>query len=243
MYDDVCRVLLSMWTESFGARLRLAALAVAALVDEAPRTSTAARPDVLATADRLVAEGELALDAPEFQDHPMGVEGRAWHARLRAERLRLGWLLGEQVELADLVDAWRENVALFGELGHVHEEARSRARLALVLRASGDTDAAREEVTRAREVARRLGAKPLLAELDTIGALGGSGSGGSVELTPREREILALVAAGRSNGEVAKQLFISAKTVSVHVSNVMSKLGAASRTEAAALARRAGLID
>ena len=63
------------------------------------------------------------------------------------------------------------------------------------------------------------------------------------KLTPREREILALVAAGRSNGEIGQQLFISAKTVSVHVSNVMAKLGASSRTEAAALARQAGLLE
>ena len=51
------------------------------------------------------------------------------------------------------------------------------------------------------------------------------------------------MAAGRSNGEIGQQLFISGKTVSVHVSNVMAKLGAGSRTEASALARRAGLID
>ena len=61
-------------------------------------------------------------------------------------------------------------------------------------------------------------------------------------LTPREGEILALVAEGRSNGEIGKQLFISTKTVSVHVSNILAKLDAASRTEAAALARRRGLL-
>jgi DNA-binding NarL/FixJ family response regulator len=50
------------------------------------------------------------------------------------------------------------------------------------------------------------------------------------------------VAQGRSNGEIARQLYISAKTVSVHVSNILAKLDAAGRTEAAALARRQGLL-
>jgi DNA-binding NarL/FixJ family response regulator len=51
-----------------------------------------------------------------------------------------------------------------------------------------------------------------------------------------------LVAQGRTNGEIGRQLFISTKTVSVHVSNILGKLGAAGRTEAAAIARRDGLI-
>ena len=55
--------------------------------------------------------------------------------------------------------------------------------------------------------------------------------------------MLALVAEGRSNGEIARTLFISAKTVSVHVSNIMAKLGAGSRTEAVAVARREGLLS
>ena len=61
-------------------------------------------------------------------------------------------------------------------------------------------------------------------------------------MTARETEILALVAEGRSNGEIGKQLFISAKTVSVHVSNILGKLGASGRTEAAAIAHRRGLL-
>jgi DNA-binding NarL/FixJ family response regulator len=62
-------------------------------------------------------------------------------------------------------------------------------------------------------------------------------------LTGREEEVLALVAEGRSNREIGKQLFISAKTVSVHVSNILAKLGAAGRTEAVAVARRRGLLS
>ena len=62
-------------------------------------------------------------------------------------------------------------------------------------------------------------------------------------LTSRETEILALVAQGRSNGEIARQLFISAKTVSVHVSNILAKLGASGRTETAAIGRRDGLLS
>ena len=57
-------------------------------------------------------------------------------------------------------------------------------------------------------------------------------------LTPREREVLGLVAAGRSNGEIGRQLFISTKTVSVHVSNILRRQGVSSREEAARLGHR-----
>ncbi|HEU4976828.1 MAG TPA: AAA family ATPase [Baekduia sp.] len=63
------------------------------------------------------------------------------------------------------------------------------------------------------------------------------------ELTPREREVLALIADGRTNRQIAAALFIAPKTASVHVSNILGKLGAANRGEAAALAHRAGLVD
>jgi DNA-binding NarL/FixJ family response regulator len=60
-------------------------------------------------------------------------------------------------------------------------------------------------------------------------------------LTSREVEVLRLVADGRSNGQIAEELFISRKTASVHVSNILSKLGVTSRVEAAALVHRRGL--
>ncbi len=238
-YDDICRVLSPLWGDSFGARLRLTVLALAALADEAPRTPTGARDEVRATAARLVGEAEQVLAVRAEDERPFQIEGRAWEARLRAEELRLEWLLGARVDLADLIGRWRTTVDLFADLGHLLEEARARTRLAQVLRAAGDTEASQHEAGIARALAGRLRAAPLLEELGTLGR--SSAEAGA--LTPREREILALVAAGRSNAEIGQQLFISAKTVSVHVSNVMAKLGAGSRTEASALARRAGLID
>ena len=62
-------------------------------------------------------------------------------------------------------------------------------------------------------------------------------------LTPREREVLAMVAAGLTNREIGSALFISESTAGVHVSNLMAKLGVGSRTEAAAVAYRAGLVE
>ena len=70
---------------------------------------------------------------------------------------------------------------------------------------------------------------------------GSDGRGTTAALTARELEVLPLLTAGQSNKEIGAQLFIAAKTASVHVSNILAKLGARSRTEAAAIAHREGL--
>ncbi|WUS35314.1 LuxR C-terminal-related transcriptional regulator [Streptomyces sp. NBC_01255] len=62
-------------------------------------------------------------------------------------------------------------------------------------------------------------------------------------MTPREQDVLRLVAVGRTNRQIAEELFISPKTASVHVSNILAKLGVAGRGEAAALAHRLHLLD
>jgi DNA-binding NarL/FixJ family response regulator len=62
-------------------------------------------------------------------------------------------------------------------------------------------------------------------------------------LTQREREILGLLAAGRTNPQIARALYISPKTASVHVSNILTKLGVSSRVEAAGWAQRLGLAE
>ncbi len=71
----------------------------------------------------------------------------------------------------------------------------------------------------------------------------GSEPSGPAELTPREREVAALLAEGLSNAGLAERLYISPRTAAVHVSNILSKLGMASRTEVAAWAAREGLTS
>jgi DNA-binding NarL/FixJ family response regulator len=61
-------------------------------------------------------------------------------------------------------------------------------------------------------------------------------------LTPREREVLGQLALGRTNRQIAGELFISVKTAGVHVSHILEKLGASTRTEAATAAHRLGLV-
>ena len=114
--------------------------------------------------------------------------------------------------------------------------ARTRGRLAEVLVAAGDRSAD-DVVAAALATARDLGAKPLEESLGQVLPRGARGT-----LTPRESEVLALLAEGRSNGEIGRALFISTKTASVHVSNILAKLGVASRGEAVAVAREAGLL-
>ena len=231
------------WTW-FPARIRLSALVLGQLACYARVASEAERPELVARIDELIEATDGVMAEADSRGRPMGLEGIAWHARTHAEALRLRWLVGiDSPSQEELVGAWRAALAAFESFGHVYEIARTKSRLAAVLRASGERDEPACLVEEAREVAERLRAAPLLRELDTVARTPReSASGGEVALTPREAEILALVAQGRTNGEIAGQLFISVKTVSVHVSNVLAKLGASSRTEAAALARRRGLL-
>ncbi|MGD9961557.1 helix-turn-helix transcriptional regulator [Nocardioides sp.] len=243
-YDDAVAVMVRIWHERFSARVRLAAVALGAVADGLARSTTAERAARLLDARRIHADGRAVVESQDSSD-PWGPEGRAWVGRLEAEWLRVRWLADTEKPTPDeLIDAWRSAVALFDEFGHVHEGARARVGLATVLRATGDAVAARLVADEARETARALGATALLLELRELGAAPArSAQDSAATLTPRELEILTLVAQGHSNGEIGKQLFISTKTVSVHVSNILGKLDAAGRTEAAAIARRRGLIE
>jgi DNA-binding NarL/FixJ family response regulator len=94
--------------------------------------------------------------------------------------------------------------------------------------------------------AQKLRAAPIIDAITALSRrakLSGPGRGTVAgPLTAREEEVLALLARGRTNRQLGKELFISEKTVSVHVSNILGKFGAHSRGEAVALARERGLI-
>ncbi|WP_188111239.1 helix-turn-helix transcriptional regulator [Nocardioides antri] len=244
-YDDVVDVLTRIWTEHFAGRVRLAAQTIAAVARAMPAASAAERSALLDRAAALRADGDAVVERFVAGNASWGPEGRAWALRLAAEHLRVRWLAGVDVPDRDeLLAAWAGTVAAYEELGSVPELARARTTYAGILRLLGDTAAAREQGDLAREAAHQLGAVVLLDELRASGSTPARAtSTASQRLTAREREILALVAEGRSNGEIGRQLFISTKTVSVHVSNILGKLGAAGRTEAAAIARRDGLLD
>ncbi|GAA2494123.1 helix-turn-helix transcriptional regulator [Terrabacter carboxydivorans] len=258
--EAAVRVLDVAWGD-YHAVARLAAVVAgqaAALVphaDAALRARAVALVDDLADRARRIGELRPAVEKPSrpmFERaaaEPLEDTSRetwAWIARVEAEVLRLQRVAGldDPPPAEDLVAAWRRSVTAFERYGHVFETARSQARLAAALRAAGDVGASREVGEQARAVAVRLEAKPLLAELDDVrtGAVDHRQDTGTAELTPRELEVLALLAQGLTNGQIGKQLYISTKTVSVHVSNLLAKLGASGRTEAAAVARRRGLV-
>ena len=98
----------------------------------------------------------------------------------------------------------------------------------------------------AREEAQALGARPLREAVDALARRArldlGAGAATSSVLTPREQEVMRLVAQGLTNRQIGRRLYISEKTASVHVSNVLAKLGAGGRAEAVAIAHRRGLL-
>ncbi len=227
-------------------QIRFTGLVLGQLAAHVGRTPTAQQADLVEIGDRVLAAG-AAVWTTEDVELPTRLEARAWRDRSLAEHQRLRWLTGaDRPDEHELVAVWRQSLSTFTRLGHVYEAARSGARLAAVLKAVGEPAEARRYGAASREVATRLDAQPLLLELRGLGGATRReptvGGAGQPSLTEREAEVLALVAEGHSNGEIGRLLFISTKTVSVHVSNLMAKLGVSGRTEAAAVARRAGLL-
>ncbi|MGY1710192.1 ATP-binding protein [Geodermatophilus sp. SYSU D00758] len=234
----------ALWGDDRLAVVRLAATALAAVGDAAAEARL--RGDDAALAGRLAEGEELAATARDaVRDHlrafgPFGVEAAAWQARVEAESARLAGR-------AD-VGLWRAAVHAFG-YGHVYEQARSRWRLAEALLAGDDRAAAAGELRAAVIVAGRLGAVPLREAVAALARrarlpleAGGRVVAPDAVFTPRESEVLGLLARGRTNRQIGAELYISEKTASVHVSNILAKLGAGSRTEAVAVAAARGLL-
>jgi predicted ATPase/DNA-binding CsgD family transcriptional regulator len=141
--------------------------------------------------------------------------------------------------------AWEAAVAARRTDGPPYPLARALVGLATAAAAAGDRAAAAVALEEAGAIAADLDARPLREEVATlarrVGVRGAVGAGPDV-LTAREREVLRLVAQGHSNSRIGKELYLSPKTVSVHVSRIIAKLEVANRIEAAAVAHRLGLI-
>jgi DNA-binding CsgD family transcriptional regulator/tetratricopeptide (TPR) repeat protein len=239
------RRLQAQWPDDHLGVLRLVGTALAPLADAAAAArlvGDASGAERWATAGAGLADlARAAVDVYASAYGSMGVEALAWLARVDAEAARLR---GDPAP-----ELWRAAVEAFG-FGHVYEQARSRWRLAEALLAGGDRVGASEQAATAHEAAVRLGAAPLRTAVEALvrrGRLdvalpGVRPSDVATVLTPREAEVLGLLAQGRTNKQVGAELYISEKTASVHVSNIIAKLGASGRTEAVAIAAARGLL-
>jgi DNA-binding NarL/FixJ family response regulator len=144
--------------------------------------------------------------------------------------------------------------AAWDEVGRAEPAARMRWRQAEVHAATGDREATAEAAGAAHAASVRIGAGWLRGEIERLAARARLPLDGELEeakppeedafgLTPRERQVLALLAEGATNREIGATLFMAEKTASVHVSRILTKLNARSRTEAAAVAHRHGLVE
>jgi DNA-binding CsgD family transcriptional regulator/tetratricopeptide (TPR) repeat protein len=188
-------------------------------------------------------------------------------AAMRAPQVRYPTVTGnlllaraEQSRLQGRSDPerWREAAAAWQRLGYPFDAAYAHFRQAEALLAGGASRHHAEAALRAaHQTTVALGAEPLRREVEVLAHRGRlrleepadttaspealPSPAASLGLTRRETEVLALVAAGRTNRQIGQALFITPKTASIHVSRILAKLGVAGRGEAAAVAHRLGL--
>lgn len=198
-------------------------------------------------ADQRVEDFERAMRQSQEDDETAqpGVGADGYWMLAAAERRRLDGV--------DTAEEWLVAAGRFDELRIVFPATYARFRAASAHLRDGDRVAAAPLAREAAASARSLGAAPLVGLIDQLAARGRlagvatPGIAGDVEpddglgLSAREREVLVLVAAGLTNRQIAEELYISPKTASVHVSNILAKLGVSGRVEAAAVAHRVGL--
>ncbi|MFF7724044.1 AAA family ATPase [Streptomyces luteogriseus] len=196
---------------------------------------------------------EQVLDGIRSTAKRLTTHAPVWLAHERWVRAEL-----HRAEGRSTPETWSEVVTAFEPLGRPYDLARVRYRLAeSLLRGAGEDERERaaELLRLAHTVARHLGARPLADAATALGRRArlpltpatepGPAPADPAEalgLTSRERDVLRLVAAGHTNRRIAQELFISPKTASVHVSNILGKLGVSGRGEAAAVAHRLGLF-
>jgi predicted ATPase/DNA-binding CsgD family transcriptional regulator len=213
------------------------------------RAAAAAIADIRATGEQLLATARQAL----LQVGTQLPEATAQAAACEAEFTRL--------ELRSDPQQWAAVVATWDALSRAHEAAYARWRQAEALFAAKAPKApktAASVLRQAHEATIQLGAKPLRQEIErlaqraridlmpptaTVNKAAPLSAATRHGLTPREQEVLQHLVEGRTNRQIARALFISEKTASVHVSNIMSKLGATNRAEAAAIAHRLRLLE
>jgi DNA-binding NarL/FixJ family response regulator len=163
----------------------------------------------------------------------------------------------DRAEGKDSAARWETAVVALQPLDRPHELARACQRWAAALLAEGgDRETIAALLRQARTESVRLGARPLSEQLELLARRARvpltipdaalpdepADPAEALGLTSREQDVLRLVAAGHSNRQIAEELYISPKTASVHVSNILAKLGVSGRGEAAALAHRLNLF-
>lgn len=222
-------------------RRAAAAAAIRRMVNETMPRGARSRA-LAAHVEIMLGTGDLAA-ARASADELTGMAATLDAPFLRAvAALATGRVLLAEGDPRGALPALRRAAEIWNQLGAPYEAATARVGIGLACRALGDEDAAQLELEAARRVFAELEAAPDLARLATF-TPDRAPSAHPAGLTPREVEVLRLVATGKTNRAIARALDISEKTVARHLSNVFTKLGLSSRAAATAFAYEHDLLD
>ena len=189
----------------------------------------------------MLEAGDVAASeeaANELAEIAAAVEAPLLHAM--SDRA-MGSVLLAKGQIDRSIELLRRSLSSFREIGAPYDEARIQVLISQACQNRGDCDTAELELDAARNIFARLGAISDLERLDKLSSRSKSHSRTEL-LTRRELEVLKLVAFGKTNRDVANELFISEKTVARHLSNIFDKLDLSSRAAAAAYAFKNQLV-